>query len=67
MDMTETDVVRIAQEALAQRSLQWLEPYTVRKGWRWWTVMTPSNRKGGNSIVSVHRRTGEAKVRHYDR
>jgi hypothetical protein len=67
VEMSETEVVRIAQQACAERDLPWLEPYRVKRGWRWWKVMTPSKRKGGNSIIYVHRRTGTAKVRHYDR
>lgn len=67
MEMSETQVVRIAQDALSERALPWREPYSVKKGWRWWRVMTPSDRRGGNSVIYVHRRTGEAKVRYYDR
>ena len=67
VEMTEDEVVRIAQQACAARDLRWEEPHAVKKGWRWWTVRTPSNQKGGNSIIYVHRRTGTAKVRHYDR
>jgi hypothetical protein len=67
MEIPEAEVLRIAQQALADRGLPWREPHTLRKGWRRWMVSSPSNIRGGNATVFVHRRTGEAKVRYYDR
>jgi predicted DNA binding protein len=66
-EMTDAEAVRIAQEACNRRSIQWREPRSVKQGWRWWTVMTPSNLRGGNAIISISRTTGQVKVRFYTR
>jgi hypothetical protein len=63
----ESEAVRIAHQALAERGIEWDEPHRVKKGWRNWRILTPSNRRGGNSEIKVSRKTGAAKVRRYVR
>lgn len=64
---SESDAVEIAREECARRGIAWREPYSVKRGWRWWQVLTPANVRGGNSVIYVSRTTGEAKVRRYNR
>ena len=66
-EMTDAEAVRIAQEACSRNNIEWREPHSVKKGWRWWTVMTPSNRRGGNAVIAISRTTGKVKVRFYTR
>jgi predicted DNA binding protein len=66
-EMTDAEAVRIAQEACSRHNIEWREPHSVKKGWRWWTVMTPSNRRGGNAVIFISRTTGKVKVRFYTR
>jgi hypothetical protein len=65
--MSEADVLQIAREALVHAGLTWREPYRLKRGWRHWRVLTPSDVKGGNAVVYVNKASGEAKVRHYAR
>jgi hypothetical protein len=65
--VSEADALRLALEECPRRGLPWREPIAVRGGWREWRVYSPSNVRGGNTIVTVRRRSGKVKVRHYDR
>ena len=66
-DLSESAVVKIAKQECLQRELPWREPIHVRRGWRWWTVMTNADKRGGNVIVMVSRRSGRVRVRNYSR
>jgi predicted DNA binding protein len=65
--MTDAEALRIAQEACRRHNIEWREPHSVKKGWRWWTVTTPSDRRGGNAVITISRRTGRVKVGFYTR
>lgn len=67
MEITESQVVEIAKDACAERAIPWREPYSVKKGWRGWTVSMPSNVRGGNALIKVSKKGGQAKVRYYRR
>lgn len=67
MEISKSDAARIAQQACAEKDISWQEPYSVRQGWRWWRVTTPSNVKGGNAVILVGRKSGVAKVRYFER
>ena len=45
--ITESDAVRLAQDECSRLGVQWREPFRVKKGWRWWRILTPSNVRGG--------------------
>lgn len=60
---SESDLARLAREACDSRGIVWREPHSIRKGWRWWRVLTPADRRGGNVIVMIARRGGRVKVR----
>jgi hypothetical protein len=66
-ELSEADVVRIARDECTRCGLPWREPYSVRKGWRYWRVLTPSNIRGGNTLVVISRTTREVRIRHYPR
>ena len=57
-ELSEIDVVRIAKDACASKGIEWREPYRLKKGWRHWRVLTPSNRRGGKAVVVISRLTG---------
>jgi hypothetical protein len=67
VEISESEAVRIAKQACAEKSLRWREPYRVKTGWRSWTILMPSNVLGGNAVISVSKNSGEAKVRYYAR
>jgi hypothetical protein len=67
MELTAREVVEIAKVACAERKIDWREPYTVKRGWRNWTVLMPSNVRGGNAVIYVSKKTGQPKVRFYNR
>jgi hypothetical protein len=62
----ERDAVRIAQDEMTRLGLPWREPHLVRRGWRWWRILTPSDSKPG-TLVLVSRTGARVKVRHYTR
>ena len=66
-EISEAEAVRIAEEACVERGIAWREPYRVKRGWRSWSVRMPSNMRGGNAVIAVSRKTGQAKVRFYAR
>ena len=63
---SETDALRIAQEACARRGLTWRDP-AIKRGWFRWQILNPSGQRGGNAVVYVRRKDGLTKVRFYDR
>lgn len=67
MEIPESEVVKIAQQACHDRSIQWREPYRVKEKWRSWRVDMPSNQRGGNAVIYVSKKSREAKVRYYPR
>lgn len=44
--LDEVDIVRVAKKACTSKGIQWCEPYRVKKGWRYWRALTPSNNRG---------------------
>lgn len=65
--MTESDAVRIAQRACAERRIRWEEPYRATRGLRSWRILMPSDRRGGNTMILVSRTSGIARVHRYGR
>jgi hypothetical protein len=63
---TEADALRLAEDECARRHLAWDHP-RVKRGWLRWRVYTPSDRRGGNTVVYVSRKNGSVRVRHYRR
>lgn len=67
MEISESQAVEIAKQACAERGIRRHEPYRAKRGWLRWTVMMPSNVRGGNAVIYVSKKDGQAKVRYYER
>jgi hypothetical protein len=63
---SETEALRIAQEACVQRRLPWRDP-AIKKGWIRWQISSPSGQRGGNAVIYVRRKDGVIRVRFYER
>ncbi len=62
MKIDREQAVEVAKAAVEQAGLLWLEPIRSYWGLHHFTVWTSSNRRGGNLIIRVDRRTGRATI-----
>jgi hypothetical protein len=65
--ISESEAVQIAQRACADRNIEWEEPYRAYKGLRSWRILTPSDRRGGNTMILVSRKSGTVRLHRYGR
>jgi hypothetical protein len=63
--ISESEAVRIAQQACADQHIRWEEPHRTTKGLRSWRILTPSDRRGGNTMIIVSRKSGMVRLHRY--